>query len=113
MRTEPPAWLDPDGADLWRRLVSRVAATDAARRDLAAYCFTRAWWQRTREVAAQLSPAEHQVCLSTGTPRPHPAVLLERELAGELFALAEALGLEPDGRPTRRPTTILFLDEGV
>jgi P27 family predicted phage terminase small subunit len=108
-----PEWFD-DGARLeWRRLANDGVVDRGDPATVAAYCYTASLWAAVRRVVDRLDAEgatgwfDHE-----GQERPHPAIAVEARLASDLLALSEALGLEPRGRESARPTRVLFLDEG-
>jgi len=110
----PPGWLDEDARAEWHELAADRSFPKSQLPPLAAYCFTLAMWRRARAV---LEAVEHEGTASwvsaDGDQHPHPVFAVEARLATELNELCEALDLQPRGRPARKPTRILFLDEGA
>jgi phage terminase small subunit len=111
-RHPPPPWLDDAARRLWHRLEPQVSDDDDARRRLAVLCVAHSWWERTSALVAGLEPAERTWRDAGGASHSHPLVTVEDALAADIHDLGASLGLEGLGRPRRRRTSIVFLDEG-
>jgi len=111
-RGAPPSWLDERGRRLWRRLQPDLPDDAESQRRLADLCWAQSWYERVAGLLERLHPADRSWRDRDGLVHPHPAVRLEELLSGDLYELSLSLGLEAMGRPQRRRTTIVFLDEG-
>jgi phage terminase small subunit len=115
MTIEPrcPDWLDDEARAEWVRTVPGLKDDQVDLDTLAAYCFVHSLWQR---VAATLEAhAKDDVPGWTdadGGRRIHPALELRDQLGSTLYELAKAVGVTLDDERIRRPTRIIFVDEG-
>ena len=110
---ECPDWLDESARAEWHQLVSRGVGDLSHPPTVAAYCFAQSWRRRLQEIVDDLGTHEQTTWRSAdGKDRLHPAIALKAQLSQILEELSHALGFEPQGRETGRPTRIIFLDEG-
>lgn len=112
--TTAPPWLEDDDAlERWRRFEAEGVLESRDPSAVAACCLLETWWHRALRTLERVEAAgDETVTLPDEGCRRHPVFQLEELLAHLLHDLKTSVGLESDGRSVRRPTRILFLDEG-